>query len=295
MQPRGRITRACLGLWCDANEAALRRIVAFCREHGGAALGVQLGHAGRKGSACLPWEGRNRPLAAAEGGWQTVGSAGQVRAEGWPRPQPLDGRGLIEVRDAHAAAVERARRAGFDLVEVVMAHGYLLHEFLSPLSNLRQDDYGGDRTGRLRFPLEVFEAMRERWPQERPMGVRVSATDWIQGGWDVDDTIVLARELASRGCDYLAVSSGGLSLEQRIPLGEGHQVGFAATLRREAGLATMAYLPATVFPVGASKLGLPIGLQAIGGAFQDHTAIEFARLAGEVMGGYRAPQLADAS
>ena len=235
----GRITHGCLGLYSDANEAALDKVVRFCREHGSAKLGVQLAHSGRKGSTYLPWEGRNAPLTAAEGAWTTYGCAGLPRAEGWPRPEPLDAAGLARVRDAHAAAVERAARIGFDLVELVMAHGYLLHEFLSPLSNLRTDAYGGDRAGRMRFPLEVFGAMRAAWPADKPMGVRVSATDWIEGGWDLPDTVALARELKARGCDYMAVSSGGLSLDQRIPIGEGHQVDFSAEVKRAAGVPTM--------------------------------------------------------
>ena len=235
----GRITLGCLGLYSDATEAALDRVVAFCRAHGSAKLGVQLAHSGRKGSTLLPWEGRSAPLTAEQGAWRTFGCAGQPRAGGWPVPVPLDDAGLARVRDAHVAAVERAARIGFDLVELVMAHGYLLQEFLSPLSNLRNDLYGGDLAARMRFPLEVFEAMRAAWPDDRPMGVRVSAMDWVEGGWDISDTISLARELKARGCDYMAVSSGGLSLDQKIPIGEGHQVEFSAQVKRETGMPTM--------------------------------------------------------
>ncbi len=239
VEERGRITHGCLGLYSDENEAALDRVVRFCREHGTAKLGVQLAHSGRKSSTLLPWEGRAAPLTADQGAWQTFGCAGQPRADGWPVPEPLDLTGLKRVRDAHAAAVTRAARIGFDLVELVMAHGYLLHEVLSPLSNLRNDAYGGDIVGRMRFPLEVFDAMRAVWPADKPMGVRVSATDWIEGGWSVEDTVLLARELKARGCDYMAVSSGGLSLEQKIPVGEGHQVDFSSQVKREAGMPTM--------------------------------------------------------
>lgn len=239
VEARGRITHGCLGLYSDENEVALSRVVRFCREYGSAKLGVQLAHSGRKGSTRLPWEGRAAPLTSAEGGWETCGCAGQPRAEGWPDPEPLDEDGLIRVREAHVAAVERAARIGFDLVELVMAHGYLLQEFLSPLSNLRRDEYGGDLAGRMRYPLEVFEAMRAAWPTDLPMGVRVSATDWVEGGWSLPDTLALAGALKAGGCDYIAVSSGGLSLDQKIPLGEGHQVSFSAAVRREAGIATM--------------------------------------------------------
>lgn len=235
----GRITLGCLGLYSDENEAALARIVRFCREYGAAKLGVQLAHSGRKGSTGLPWEGRNAPLTEAQGGWQTYGCAGLPRAEGWPEPQPLDADGLTRVRDAHVASVQRAARIGFDLVELVMAHGYLLQEFLSPLSNVREDEYGGDLAGRMRFPLEVFSAMRAVWPDDRPLGVRVSAADWVPGGWELEDTIALAHELKARGCDYMAVSSGGLSLDQNIPVGEGHQVAFSAQVKAATGMPTM--------------------------------------------------------
>jgi 2,4-dienoyl-CoA reductase-like NADH-dependent reductase (Old Yellow Enzyme family) len=239
VEERGRITHGCLGLYSDENEASLNRIVRFCREHGTAKLGVQLAHSGRKGSTLMPWEGRAAPLTEENGVWPTVGCAGQPRAEGWPVPVPLDRAGLDRVRDAHVAAVERAARIGFDLVELVMAHGYLLQEFLSPLSNLRDDACGGDLAGRMRYPLEVFDAMRAVWPADKPMGVRVSATDWVDGGWSLPDTVVLARALKARGCDYMAVSSGGLSLDQKIPVGEGHQVAFSAKVKRETDMPTM--------------------------------------------------------
>ena len=235
----GRITHGWLGLYSDMNETALERVVAFCREQGSAKLGVQLAHSGRKGSTLLPWEGRAEPLTADQGAWQTYGCAGQKRAEGWPTPKPLNAAGLTRVLEAHVAATERAARIGFELVELVMAHGYLLQEFLSPLSNSRKDAYGGNIVGRMRFPLSVFEAMRSVWPDDRPMGVRVSATDWMAGGWDLPDTIVLARELKARGCDYMAVSSGGLSLQQKIPIGEGHQVALSEAVKRETGMPSM--------------------------------------------------------
>ena len=240
VEQTGRITLGCLGLYSDANEAALDRVVRFCRKHGSAKLGVQLAHSGRKGSTSLPWEGRSAPLTKEQGAWQTYGCAGQLRAPGWPDPEPLDEAGLTRVCDAHVAATKRAARLGFDLVELVMAHGYLLQEFLSPLSNLRNDGYGGDIAGRMRFPLTVFDAMRMVWPEDRPMGVRVSATDWMAGGWQISDTIVLAEALIGRGCDYMAVSSGGLSLDQKIPIGEGHQVLFSNQVRQKTGMPTMA-------------------------------------------------------
>jgi 2,4-dienoyl-CoA reductase-like NADH-dependent reductase (Old Yellow Enzyme family) len=238
VEPVGRITHGCLGLYSDANEDALGRVVQFCKTHGLAKMGVQLSHAGRKGSTRLPWEGRAAPLS--DDAWETIGCSGQPRAEGWPRPTPLDEAGMDRVRQAHVDAVVRASRIGFDLVEVVMAHGYLLHEFLSPLSNHREDAFGGDLENRMRFPLSVFAAMRDAWPDGKPMGVRVSATDWVEGGWTPEDTADLAIALKNLGCDYIAVSSGGLSLDQSVPLGEGHQVALAAEIRAASGLPVMA-------------------------------------------------------
>jgi 2,4-dienoyl-CoA reductase-like NADH-dependent reductase (Old Yellow Enzyme family) len=234
----GRITHGCLGLYSDANEAALEPVLDFCRRHGSAKLGVQLSHAGRKASTRLPWEGRAAPLT--ENGWPTVGCSGQPRASGWPDPAPLDGAAMTRIRNAHVNAVARARRLDFDLVELVMAHGYLLHEFLSPQSNHRTDSFGGTLKNRMAFPLSVFAAMRAEWPDDKPMGVRVSATDWLEDGWTPEDTAALTGSLKAMGCDYIAVSTGGLSLDQNIPLGEGHQVSFAADLRQSSDLPVMA-------------------------------------------------------
>lgn len=240
VEERGRITTGCLGLYSDENEAALQRVVSFCREHGQARLGIQLSHSGRKGSARLPWQGRGEALEPAEGAWATVAPSAIAHDLGWPAPRALDRNGLEEVKAAHVDAVRRADRAGFDLVEVHIAHGYLLHEFLSPLSNTRDDAYGGDLAARMRFPLEVFAAMRAAWPDGKPMGVRHSVTDWVPGGWDVADADAFASELGRLGCDYVTASSGGLSPRQRIPVGEGHQVEFASRLKRATGLPTMA-------------------------------------------------------
>lgn len=239
VEPRGRITHGCLGLYSDENEAALRRVVGFCRRHGAAKLGIQLSHSGRKGSARLPWIGRGEPLTASEGAWPTVGVSGLPYAEQWPAPLALDAAGLTQVLTAHVDAVRRAARLGFDLVEVHIAHGYLLHEFLSPLSNHRTDAYGGSREKRMRFPLELFAAMRAAWPDDRPMGVRHSVTDWVEGGWTPEDASAFAAALKSLGCDYMTASSGGLSPAQRVPIGEGHQVPFARLLRA-SGMPSMA-------------------------------------------------------
>ena len=240
VERRGRITHGCLGLYSDDNEAALARIVAFCRNHGNCKIGLQLSHSGRKGSAKLPWEERGAPLTPAEGDWPTVGCSGLPFADGWPAPEPLDTAGIDAIIAAHADAALRANRIGVDVLELHAAHGYLLHEFLSPLSNRRRDNYGGSLENRMRLVLETFEAVHAQWPTEKPVGARISATDWLDGGWTLDEAVVLCRELKALGCDYITVSSGGLSPVQRIPIGEGHQVPLAARIRRDAEIPVIA-------------------------------------------------------
>ncbi len=239
VEARGRITPHCIGLYSDENEAALARVIAFCRQHGTAKLGIQLAHAGRKASTHRPWEGRH-PLGPGEGAWQTVSSSDLPHDEGWHRPVALDRAGMEQIKAAFVAGVERAERIGFDLIEVHMAHGYLFHEFLSPIANRRDDEYGGSLENRMRFPLEAFNAMRAAWPDEKPMGVRISVTDWVEGGWNPDEAVVFAEELKRIGCDYVTASSGGVSERQKIELGEGYQVAFAHRIRAEAGVPSMA-------------------------------------------------------
>ncbi len=239
VEPRGRITPQCLGLYSDETEAALQRVVAFCRQHGTAKLGIQLAHAGRKASNHRPWEGRHA-LAAHEGAWQTVSSTDQPHDTGWPTPMALDHAGMEQVQAAFVSAVQRCARLDLDLIEIHAAHGYLLHAFLSPLANRRQDAYGGSLENRMRFPLEVFEAMRAAWPAQKPLGLRISTTDWVAGGWTPDEAVVFARALKQRGCDYITASSGGISEQQHIPLQPGYQVPFAAQIRKEADIPTMA-------------------------------------------------------
>ena len=235
----GRISKRCLGLYSDANEAALKRVIEFCRRHGVAKLGIQLAHAGRKGSVHTPLEG-GKPLAPDEGAWSTVAPSALAFGPGWPLPQALTRDGLAEVKQQFVEAAKRAVRIGFDLIELHGGHGYLLHEFLSPISNRRDDEYGGDTRNRIRFPLEVFEAVRAVWPADRPLGVRVSATDWIDGGWTPEEAVVFARELKARGCDFVDATSGQLDPRQQIPFAPGYNVQFADKIRREAGVATMA-------------------------------------------------------
>jgi 2,4-dienoyl-CoA reductase-like NADH-dependent reductase (Old Yellow Enzyme family) len=237
--PRGRITPADLGLWDDATEAAFRPLLAAVRRFSPVALAIQLAHAGRKGSSRVPWEGGGQ-IALAEGGWITDAPSAVAHREGEELPEALDRAGMERIRDEFAEAAWRAARLGFDAIEVHGAHGYLLHEFLSPLANRRTDAYGGSFANRTRFPLEVFEAVRARFPAERPVGIKLSATDWVPGGWDGEQTVELAKELKRRGAAWVTASSGGVSPAQRIPVGPGYQVPFARAVRQEAGVTAIA-------------------------------------------------------
>ena len=207
----GRITPGCLGLYDDATEQALAATLARARRQAPPmAVALQLAHAGRKGSSARPWEG-GMLVPPAQGGWTPVAPSAVPHAEGEAPPSALDAAGLVAVRDAFVSATGRAERCGIDALELHMAHGYLLHEFLSPIANRRDDAYGGSFDNRVRFPLEVFDAVRAAWPAQRPLGVRVSATDWVDGGWTLEQSVELARRLAARGCDWIDVSSGGVS------------------------------------------------------------------------------------
>ncbi|MEQ1880918.1 MAG: NADH:flavin oxidoreductase/NADH oxidase [Burkholderiales bacterium] len=235
----GRISKHCLGLYSDENERALKRVIDFCRQYGVSKLGIQLAHAGRKGSVQSPQEG-SKPLTAEQGAWATLAPSALPFGPGWHVPQALTPSGLAEVKQQFVEAARRAGRIGFDLAELHVGHGYLLHEFLSPISNQRNDEYGGSTTNRMRFPLEVFEAVRAVWPQERPLGVRVSATDWMEGGWTPEETVLFARELKRLGCDFLDVTSAHLDPRQKIPLAPGYNVPFAENIRKEADIPVMA-------------------------------------------------------
>lgn len=239
VEPVGRITPGCSGLYSDANEAALARVVAHCRAHGQAKVAIQLAHAGRKASCVPPWES-GRVLRPEEGGWQPVAPSAIAFGEGDPAPRALAVNEIKALVAKFAEATRRARRIGFDAIELHGAHGYLMHEFLSPLSNRREDEYGGSLANRMRFPLEVFAAVRAEWPEDRPLGMRLSCTDWAEGGWDIEQTLALARELKKHGCDWIDASSGGLVKHQAIPLAPGYQVPFAERIRRETGLTTIA-------------------------------------------------------
>jgi NADPH2 dehydrogenase len=200
---------------------------------------MQLAHAGRKGSSHTPWDGGQQiPIAA--GGWQTVGPSAVPHKEGEAAPLELDAAGMARIRDAFVAAAKRADRLGIDAIEVHGAHGYLLHEFLSPIANKRTDQYGGSLQNRMRYPLEVFDAVRAAFPDNKPVGIKVSATDWVEGGWDIGQTIEFAKALKPRGVDWIDVSSGGASPLQKIPLSPGYQVPFAQAVKEATGLTTMA-------------------------------------------------------
>ncbi len=202
-------------------------------------VAIQLAHAGRKASSARPWEG-GRLVPPGKGGWTPVAPSAVPHADDEPPPTALDAAGLAGVREAFAMAARRAERSGIDAVELHMAHGYLLHEFLSPLANRRDDAYGGGFANRIRFPLEVFDAVRGAWPADRPLGARISATDWVDGGWTLEQSVELARILKARGCDWIDVSAGGVSPAQRIPAPTpGVHVPYARAIRRATGIVTM--------------------------------------------------------
>ena len=230
----GRISPQDLGLYSDANEAALARIVAAIRTMSPIALAIQLGHAGRKASSRAPWDGGTQIRRHEPGGWPAQAPCALPHADGEEAPQALDAAGLAHVKQGFVDAARRAQRIGLQGIELHAAHGYLLHQFLSPLANRRDDAYGGSLEGRMRFALEVFDAVRAA--VELPVWVRVSATDWVDGGWDLEQTVALGQALAARGCAALHVSSGGISPAQKIPLGPGYQLPLARALRQAVGL-----------------------------------------------------------
>jgi len=236
----GRITPGCLGLYSDANEAALKPILASVRKHSKAAVAMQLAHAGRKGSSYRPWEGGQLIPLGTEGSWQTVAPSSVPHKEGEAPPTALDDAGLSRIRTAFVDAAKRAERLGIDALELHGAHGYLIHQFLSPISNKRTDKYGGSLENRMRYPLEIYDAVRAVFPDHKPIGVRVSATDWVEGGWDVAQTNEFAKELKKRGVDWIDVSSGGVSPLQKIPLGPGYQVPLSQAVKEATGLTTIA-------------------------------------------------------
>ena len=235
VEERGRITHGCLGIYSDNHQAAIAKVVAAAREVAptGVLFGIQLAHAGRKGSAHRPWEG-GKPLGPGEQPWITVAPSPMAFGEGWPLPQELATAELEVIKQAFVLAARRATAAGFDVIELHAAHGYLIHQFLSPLSNGRQDAYG--RSGRRTFPLEVARAVRDVVPRSRVLGARITGTDWVEGGVTVGDAVELAGELESAGYDYVCVSSGGIVPAAKIPVGPGYQVPFAEAVKKATTL-----------------------------------------------------------
>ncbi len=234
--PEGRISPQDLGIWDDGHIEMLSRIVDFIHGHG-ALAGMQLAHAGRKASTYAPWRGRNA-VPESEGGWQVFGPGADPFSKDYPRPQPLTLDGIRSVAEAFAHGARRAREAGFDVIEIHGAHGYLIHEFLSPFSNHRQDEYGGSLENRTRLARRVVKAVREVWPEHLPLFLRISATDWEEGGWDPVQSVELARQVRDLGVDLVDCSSGGNILHAQIPAGPGFQTPFAERIRREANILT---------------------------------------------------------
>jgi len=252
VSPEGRITHGDLGLWSDETETALARVIQSIRHHSAIPIAIQLGHAGRKASTKLPWEG-GQNIAPDLGGWQTVAPSTEPFNTGDAPPLALGDDGLQRIREEYASAAKRAHRLGLEVIELHAAHGYLLHQFLSPLSNTRIDRYGGSLENRMRFPLEVFDVIREAVPENKPIGVRISATDWVSGGWDIEQSVRFVKELHQRGCNFIDVSSGGLSPLQQIPVAPGYQVPFAERIRKETGMTTISVGLITE-PVQAEKI-----------------------------------------
>lgn len=239
VEPDGRISPFDVGLWSDENEAALARSLEAARRWSDMPIGIQLAHAGRKASVAQPWKGGGQ-LALNEGGW-TVQAPSAIGFEAYPRPpRALTRDDIARLVEAFAAAARRSVRLGLAMIELHGAHGYLMHQFLSPLSNKREDDYGGSLENRMRFPLEAFDAVRAVVPAGYPVGFRISGTDWIEGGWDVEQSIAFTRAAQARGADFIHVSSGGLSTAQKIPLGPSYQVPLARAIKHATGVPTIA-------------------------------------------------------
>ena len=235
----GRITHGCVGLYSDETEAALKKTIDAVRQYASMPIMIQLAHAGRKGSSARPWEG-GQLISQQNGGWQPVGPSAIPHLPTETPPLALDKAGLNRIRDAFVESAKRALRIGFDGIELHGAHGYLLHQFLSPIANQRTDEYGGSLANRMRFPLEVFDAVRAITPKTISLGIRISATDWADGGWTPEESVEFCKVLKARGCDFIDVSSGGVSSQQKIPLGPKYQVPLATTIKTGTGLPTMA-------------------------------------------------------
>ena len=240
VSPEGRITPGDLGLYSDANEEGIARVLRAIRAHAPIRVAMQVSHAGRKASSRAPWDGGLQIPQGEVGAWTSVAPSALPHSPDEDAPMALDAAGLQRVRDQFAATAVRAARLGIDGLELHAAHGYLLHEFLSPLANRRTDDYGGSLENRMRFVLELFDVVRDAFPADRPVWVRVSATDWVDGGWDLESTVALAKALEARGCAAIHVSSGGVSPQQAIKLGPGYQVPFAKRVKADVKIPVIA-------------------------------------------------------
>lgn len=238
--PEGRISHGDVGLWDDATEQAMAGVLESIRKWSPMPIAIQLAHAGRKASSDLPWNGGGQLPASSALGWQTVAPSAVPFAADHAPPLALDRAAMVAIRDAFADAARRAGRLGLDAVQIHGAHGYLLHQFLSPLSNRRTDEYGGSLANRMRFPLEVFDAVRAAFPAERPVTMRLSATDWVDGGWDLEQTLAFVAALEARGCSCVHISSGGLHIDQKIPVGPGYQVPFARAVKQATTMPVVA-------------------------------------------------------
>ena len=232
----GRITHGCTGLYSERNESAMRKVIEACRRVSKSPIGIQIGHAGRKASSQVPWEGRDY-LRPDEQPWPTLAPSALPFGEGWHVPRELSATEIRSLVDRFVDSAARAKRIGFDVLELHSAHGYLLHQFLSPLSNVRKDEYGKER---MKFPLEVAGAVRDAWPKERALGARISGNDWLEGGLGPEDAVAYARELERLGFDYVCVSSGGLLSHARLNLGPGYQVPFAHQVKKSTRLGVRA-------------------------------------------------------
>ena len=238
VEPKGRISPMCLGLYSDAHQEGLARILKFYRDYGSTKFGIQLAHAGRK-SSVLPSFMIRKPVPVTEGGWIPMAPS-DYRDDVHTPPQIMTLEDIESAKLAWRDATRRASEIGVDLIELHFAHGYLVNQFLSPLINTRQDRYGGSRENRMRLALEIFDLCRAAFAADRPIGARISVTDWVEGGWDIADSVALAKELRSRGCDYICTTSGGVSLKQKIPTGPLYQLPLAEAVRRGSGITTMA-------------------------------------------------------
>lgn len=237
VSPEGRISYGDMGLWKDEQIEKLKQIVDFCHSQD-ALVGIQLAHAGRKASHHLPQDGAGKILADEANGWQTVSSSALPFREDEPAPTALDAAGIKKVTDDYVAATRRAKEVGYDIVEIHAAHGYLFHQFYSPLSNARKDEYGGSFENRIRLLLDVTAEVKKEWGNEKPLFVRISATDWTEGGWTIDDSVKLSKRLKDLGVDLIDTSSGGNVPQAKIPTAPGYQAGFAERIKNEAGILT---------------------------------------------------------